>query len=77
MRNLSGDPDRLRRMAESTGGRLLRLDQIAAVPGLLASASDDRPRLIEWSLWDSPWLFVFVVSCFGAEWALRKRAGLA
>ena len=77
MRNLSADTDRLRRMAESTGGRLLRLDQMAAVPGLLAAAADDRPRVVEWSLWDSPWLFGFVVACLGAEWALRKRAGLA
>lgn len=77
MKTLAGDADRLRRMAESTGGRMLRLDQLAAVPGLLAAAADQRPRLIEWSLWDSPWLFVFVVGCLGAEWALRKRAGLA
>lgn len=77
MKNLTGDPDRLRRMAESTGGRLLKLDQLAAVPGLLAAAADQRPRVVEWSLWDSPWLFVFVVGCLGAEWALRKRAGLA
>ncbi len=77
MRNLAGDPDRLRRMAEGTGGRLLKLDQLAAVPGLLTAAAGQRPRVVEWSLWDSPWLFVFVVGCFGAEWALRKRAGLA
>jgi len=77
MKNLSGDADRLRRMAESTGGRMLRIDQLAAVPGLLAAAADQRPTVIEWSLWDSPWLFVFVVGCLGAEWALRKRAGLA
>ncbi|HEX8916825.1 MAG TPA: hypothetical protein VF796_31030, partial [Humisphaera sp.] len=77
VRNLAGDPDRLRQMAETTGGRLLRPDQFAAVQGLLATAADDRPRVAEWSLWDSPWLFAFVVACLGAEWAMRKRAGLA
>jgi hypothetical protein len=77
MRNLAGDADRLKRMADGTGGRLLRLDQLAAVPGLLAAAADDRPRVVEWPLWDSPWLFAFVVGCLGAEWGLRKRAGLA
>jgi hypothetical protein len=77
MRNLAGDADRLRRMAESTGGRLLRPEQIAAIPAMLATAADDRPRFAEWRLWDSPWLFGFVVACLGAEWALRKRTGLA
>ena len=77
MRNLAPDADRLRRIAETTGGQLLRLDQLAAVPGLLAAAADDRPRVVEWPIWDSPILFAFVVGCLGAEWALRKRAGLA
>jgi hypothetical protein len=78
MRNLAADSDRLKRMADSTGGRLLSLDQLSAVPGLLtAAAAAHHAEPEPWSLWDSPWLFGFVVSCLGAEWALRKRAGLA
>jgi hypothetical protein len=41
----------------------------------LAAAREPHP--IEIRLWDSTYLFVFVVGCFAAEWALRKRLGLA
>ena len=73
LQNIAPDPERLRRLAESTGGELLRLDQIPRLPDRLADVADNRPRISELSLWDSPYLFVFVVACFGAEWGLRKR----
>jgi hypothetical protein len=77
LRNLTGDPDRLRRLAESTGGETLRLDEIAGLPKRLANLGESHPRISRLPLWDSPWLLVFVVACLAAEWALRKRFGLA
>jgi hypothetical protein len=72
MRHLAGDPDRLRRMAESTWRPAVAAPPARHRTGLLAAAEDDRPRVVEWRLWDSPWLFAFVVACLGAEWALRN-----
>ncbi len=56
---------------------MLRLDQLGRLPELLAALPDIRTRVTELPLWDSPYLFIFVVACFAAEWALRKRFGLA
>ena len=75
--DVSADPGRLKRLAESTGGETIALDQLARLPGLLSSASGHQPRFVELRLWDSVYLFVFVLACLGAEWALRKRFGLA
>ena len=47
------------------------------LPDRLTAVADNRPRITELSLWDSPYLFVFVLACLGAEWGLRKRFGLA
>jgi hypothetical protein len=30
----------------------------------------------ELRLWDSMYLFLFVLGCFGLEWAIRKHMGL-
>jgi len=61
-----------------TGGQTLRIDQVGQIPErLAAAAADNRPAVNELPLWDSPWLFLFVVACLGVEWGLRKRFGLA
>jgi hypothetical protein len=77
MADVSGDDGLLRRIAESSGGQFLTLDNLPELPRLLASTGEGRSRYSQWRLWDSPLLFLFVVACFGAEWALRKRLGLA
>ena len=51
-----------------------------AVEGIsltIAALTDDRMRFVEHPLWHSPLLFAFVVACFVAEWAMRKRLGLS
>jgi hypothetical protein len=50
------------------------MDRLA---GRLHAATERRSRYVEQRLWDSPFLFVFVVACLAAEWAARKRLGLA
>ena len=75
--DLSGDRRMLRKLAEASGGEFLTLDQVDRLPERLAAAGDARSRFAELSLWDSPYLFALIVGCFGAEWALRKRVGLA
>jgi hypothetical protein len=72
----SGDRESLRRIVEASGGRLLALEQMRDLPPLLA-AQARQPAAVTVRLWDSSYLFVFVVACFAAEWAVRKRMGLA
>lgn len=75
--DVSGDREFLQRLAEASGGRCIDLAEVPSLPGMLAEVRERQPRVRELSLWDSPLLFVFVLSCLAAEWALRKRVGLA
>jgi hypothetical protein len=77
MADVAGDDGLLRRIADASGGQFLPLERIGELPSLLAATGEHRSRYSEWPLWDSPLLFGFIVACFGAEWALRKRLGLA
>ena len=77
MANLSGDEYFLRRIAESSGGQFLTLDQLDTLPRRLADSRQKLNPLVEYPLWDSPYLFVLVLACLSAEWALRKKFGLA
>jgi hypothetical protein len=65
----------LQRIADGSGGRLLTLEQLRQLPGMLAATTEIH--VVPLRLWNSSYLFVFVVACFCAEWALRKRLGLA
>jgi hypothetical protein len=75
--DVSPDTTLLRRLAESTGGEFLTLDHVSRLPQRIAALTDGRMRFVEHPLWHSPLLFAFVVACFVAEWAMRKRLGLA
>ncbi len=75
--DLSPDERVMKRAAESSGGELLRLDQANTLPQKLAAAREAQSPFIEYPLWDSPYLFVFLLGVLGAEWSLRKRLGLA
>ena len=77
MADVSGDESLLRRIADASGGEFLTIDQAASLPRRIAETGDNRSRYVELRLWDSPYLFAFVVACFAAEWGLRKRFGLA
>jgi hypothetical protein len=76
MADLSPDPTLLRHLAASSGGEFLTLEQLSSLPHRLAELRDRPGQTIEYPLWDSPYLFVFVVGCLSLEWALRKRFGL-
>ena len=77
MADLSPDQATLRRIAQSSGGRVVPLDQLSALPRMLAEDRERQNALAEYPLWDSPYLFVFVLACLSAEWSLRKKFGLA
>jgi hypothetical protein len=77
MQNLSGDDRFLRRIADVTGGQCLAPEQLPDLPAQLTAEAQQHPQMAETRLWDSPYLFAFVLACLGLEWAVRKQAGLA
>jgi hypothetical protein len=70
----------LERIARQTGGRLVEVNQLDRFARNLPH--QEVPITEAWTrpLWDLPGvlpaLFVFVVACFVAEWALRRRKGM-
>ncbi|UCD48656.1 MAG: hypothetical protein JSW27_14115 [Phycisphaerales bacterium] len=70
----------LERIARQTGGRLVETDQLDHFARSLPH--QEVPITEAWTrpLWDLPGvlpaLFVFVATCFIAEWALRRRKGM-
>jgi hypothetical protein len=75
--DVTADHTVLRRLADSSNGEFYTLEHVDRLIERLRQASDRRPRYVEQRLWDSAYLFVFVVACLAAEWAARKRLGLA
>jgi hypothetical protein len=75
--DLSGNQRMLRQIADATGGQFLTLEQVNALPERLLASGDKSQRLVEFPIWDSPYLFCFVLGCLGVEWAVRKRIGLS
>ncbi|HVT88155.1 MAG TPA: hypothetical protein VHD56_04830 [Tepidisphaeraceae bacterium] len=75
MRDLAGSDVPL---IQATGSRndVFGLDNIDALVERLIKVKGQEPRFAERTLWDSPYLFAFVLACLGLEWSLRKRAGL-
>jgi hypothetical protein len=76
MADLSGSEQPLRRLAESTGGAFLTLDQIGALPEKIDRSRTAQMRIVQNPLWDSYYLYTLVMACFAAEWAIRKHVGL-
>lgn len=77
MRDLSGDPHLLERLAKSAGGEYLPIDNVGRLPDALAALHDADSRLVRKPLYSSPLLYGFVLACLSGEWAMRKRLGLA
>lgn len=77
MRNISGDPGMLQRIARSSGGQYFPIDQIGRLPERLIALRDSESQYSRLEIWNSPFMFTFVLACLAGEWALRKRFGLA
>jgi hypothetical protein len=77
MRDLSGDPTLLTRIARSSGGEYLPIEQVDRLPRRLNALHETESQFARTPLWNSPVFFGFILACFAGEWALRKRFGLA
>jgi uncharacterized membrane protein len=68
--------DVLTRVAVASGGAYVNAVDVARLPELLAAAAaaPASPRMEE--LWNTPWVFGFIVLLLGTEWVLRRQWGL-
>lgn len=67
----------LRRLAAETKGRYLPADRAGELPALLSESRVDAGTPEQRDLWHNGWSFLVLVALLGAEWMLRRRAGLS
>jgi len=67
----------MRQLSQATGGSVLTLDQVSALPELLRQNPPARATQLRIELWDSLYLFALIIACLCIEWALRKSIGWA
>jgi hypothetical protein len=67
----------LKRLCESTGGRLLARNELAKLNLQLKNEKlDSTPKTRLVSVWDRTWFFYLIGLLFGIDWYLRRRWGL-
>ena len=66
----------LQDMAKESGGQYLREEQAGQLPRILDPLSTGRIVESDTLLWQSWWWFGAIITLLGAEWFLRKRAGM-
>ena len=72
------DAGYLRKLCESSGGRLLQPEELGRfVRELDAPTADSAPQTRLVSVWDRLWFFYVIGLLFGADWFLRRRWGLS
>jgi hypothetical protein len=73
----SANPLALEMLADVSGGALLKTDELDDLPARLARHRDamQAPPRLEY-IWDKAAVMVFLLGWLGAEWLLRRMAGL-
>ena len=67
----------LQRLAAATGGSYVRSADVARIPPLLRTSGGPAGPPEVRDVWHSAWSLVAIIALLGAEWALRRRVGLA
>jgi len=68
--------DRLRKMAELSGGRYITVRDLPTLPDAIAGEQRTAVVRREKELWDLPIIFIVLLACVGLEWFLRRRYDL-
>ncbi len=66
----------LRRIADETGGRFYRADEIGALADELPLSESGASVQERLPLWDMPVVFLLLIMLLGFEWLYRRRRGL-
>jgi hypothetical protein len=67
----------LKQLAETTGGKLVNLEDTAALFDQIKTEPNPKQQRMEIPLWDSKLLLALLVGLSLGEWYFRKRSGLA
>ena len=70
------DSSALAAVARASGGRMSRAGDAARWARGLPTRALARTRTESVRLWESPWMFAFVVGALSLEWAWRRKRGL-
>lgn len=70
------DRDRLREIAEATGGQLVELDDLPAFVESLPYRTVPVTEAWTSPLWHHPWVLLLAIGCLAGEWGLRRVKGL-
>jgi uncharacterized membrane protein len=70
------DRPTLQRLADTTGGRVIELKDLAQAAALIPSAQKDIPQITNSPLGTAPLALVLFTFLITSEWILRKRQGL-
>ena len=77
MANTDMQLDRLRRIAEMSGGKCLSMVQLDQLSDLLDLDPHETTVTAEVPLWDNAWIMLLLVALMGTEWMVRRRYDLA
>ena len=66
----------LERIAASTGGRVLKRDDVDGLVAALQAASPAAALAVSKDLWHNAWSLVLVIGLLTGEWLLRRKWGL-
>ncbi len=67
----------LNTIAQRTGGQTLEWNDLSNVKNLFEQRSAPVTELWSYPIWHNGWLFLAALACLLAEWALRRKRGLA
>jgi uncharacterized membrane protein len=67
----------LQRVAEETGGRFYRSTDVSSLAEAIKYSGRGVTVVEERDLWDMPAILILLLALIGAEWAFRRKRGLA
>jgi len=76
-KELSADPELMRRLAELSGGAVVKAEDVSHMPEIVRrweAAREIAHR--QHPLWDRWWLLAALLGLLGAEWWFRRKEGL-
>jgi hypothetical protein len=76
-RSLKPNRSLLEEIAKKTGGEVIPLKQLDAFAAGLPQRKVPITEAWTFPIWHQPFVFLFALACFIAEWGLRRAKGLA
>ncbi|MCD6049138.1 MAG: hypothetical protein K0Q55_541 [Verrucomicrobia bacterium] len=75
--SLKPNRELMEKIARQTGGEVIDEDKLAAFAAKLPQRRAPVMETTAQPLWHTSWVFLLALTCFLAEWGLRRKSGLA